>query len=126
MLAKEKRLNLKKEFSLVAAGKKVENDLIKLFFRLGDGQPAKVGVAVSSKAFPKATSRNRARRLVSRGFEVLYTKLEAGVKIVAIPKKEILSVKSDEVATSLRDLLTKADLVSLKGKIDEQNNHQLT
>lgn len=112
MLAKNKRLNLKKDFAWVAAGEKKESSLVKLFFRFSQEGKAKVGIATSSKTFKTAVLRNRARRVLSYGFEVLYGRLRNGVKVVAIPKVAILQQESDKVVIDLEKLLKKADLIN--------------
>lgn len=112
MLAKDKRLNLNKEFKWVAGGQRVENDLVKLFFRFGAGDDPKVGIATSKANFKEAAERNRARRLTSIGFEKLYPNLCLKVKIIALPKRMILQVSSEEVTKSLEELLRKKGLLN--------------
>ena len=86
MLSKDKRLNLKKDFKWVAAGKKLETRYLKLFVRFGENAIPKIGVAVTTKFFRRATDRNRAKRLVFAAFEPLYMKLPNNINIVALPK----------------------------------------
>lgn len=105
MLPKSKRLNLKKDFKWVAAGKKLESKYLKLFVKIGENSIPKIGIATSSKSFKKATQRNRAKRLVSAAFENLYSRLPQSVNIVALPKTGILSVKSAEVLSDLERTL---------------------
>lgn len=81
----------------MAAGKRLETKYLKLFLKMGDNQIPKVGIAVSSKTFNKATERNRARRLVSAVFEVLYSRLPATINIVALPKAGVIRVKSGDI-----------------------------
>lgn len=118
MLSKDKRLNLKLLFNFVIKGQKFENPTAKFFFRFGDpsassGQVTqpKVGVALKKEYFRLATERNRARRLVSKGFENLYDKLPKGINIVAMPKSGILSLSSDGVTESLEEMLRKTNLL---------------
>lgn len=112
MLPKFKRLNLKKDFKWVAAGKALETKYLKLFFKSGDNQLAKVGVALSSKAFKNAVERSRARRLTSAAFEALYRKLPANINIVALPKPRVIEVKSNIVAFDLEEGLKKAGIIA--------------
>lgn len=107
MLPKKKRLNLKKDFSWVASGRKSGNDLIKLFFRFGNNEEPRIGIALSKSTFKKATDRNRARRLISSGFEALFNKLPPKINIVAMPREEILKADSEKVKEVLEDLLEK-------------------
>lgn len=115
MLPKPKRLNLKKDFKWVAAGKKLETKYLKLFVRLGDNHPPaggpKIGIATSSKSFKKATERNRARRIASGAFEVLYSKLPKSINIVALPKSGINEVKSDKVLLDLEERLKNEKII---------------
>lgn len=114
MLPKPQRLNLKKDFKQVAAGKKLESKYLKLFIakqdqrsviRLGTNEISKVGIAVSSKTFGKASARNRARRLTSAAFEALYSTLPKGINILALPKAGISNVKSQDVLLDLESVL---------------------
>ena len=111
MLPKSQRLNLKTDFKWVAAGKKIESRHLKLFIRLGENKTPRVGIAVSSRIFKKATERNRAKRLVSQAFQsTIYPLREAShlpstINIVALPKTSILSVKSADLAKELAVLL---------------------
>lgn len=111
MLAKEKRLNLKKDFKWVASGNKIESELVKLFYRSNSSGFTQIGIATSSKTLKKAVLRNRARRLISSGFESLYDKLKMGLSLVALPKAEVLNHSSEEVTKDLEQLLGKAGLL---------------
>lgn len=111
MLSKDKRLNLKKDFKWVAAGKKLETEYLKLFVKVGNNQTPRVGIAVSSRSFKQATDRNKARRLTSAAFEVLYPSLPATINIVALPKAGVIRVKSDLVLLDLEEGLKKAEIL---------------
>lgn len=111
MLSKDKRLNLKKDFKWVAAGQKLGNNLFQLYFRTGDNLQPKVGVALSKSNFKKATERNRARRLISTGFESLYARLPGYINIVALPRPGMLELTSAEIAKVLEELLKKGKIL---------------
>ena len=111
MLAKQFRLNLKKNFKWVATGKKLETKFLKLFVRVGDNQVAKVGIATSSKDLKKAHLRNRARRMASAAFESIYLSLPENINIVALPKTGILEVKSSDVLLDLGEGLKKEGIL---------------
>lgn len=111
MLPKSQRLNLKKDFKRVAAGKKIESKLLKIFIRLGDNKHPLVGIATSSKTFKKAHFRNRARRVISTAFEVLYQRLPQNINIVALPKQGVLNVKSGNVLLDLEALLKNETII---------------
>ena len=111
MLAKSQRLNLKKDFKWVAAGKKVESKYLKLFIRIGENNPPaggpRVGIALSSKTFKKATERSRAKRLVSQAFQSTFHLLPSTINIVALPKAGVIDVKSGDVLQDLEAALKK-------------------
>lgn len=112
MLPKPQRLNLKKDFKWVAAGKKLETKYVKLFIRFGDNEIPKAGIAVSSKTFGKSSARNRARRLTSAAFEILYNTFPKGINILALPKAGILEVKSQDVLSDLEGILKHEKIIS--------------
>lgn len=107
MLPKFKRLNLKKDFKWVAAGKKIDTKFAKLFIRIGDNPKPRVGIAVPSGIFKKATGRNRARRVISAAIESLYPKLPQSINIVALPKIGVHNVKSGDILLDLEEVLRK-------------------
>ncbi|MBI2329775.1 ribonuclease P protein component [Candidatus Daviesbacteria bacterium] len=112
MLPKPQRLNLKTDFKWVAAGKKLETKYLKLFIKPGDNQIPRIGIAVSSKIFNKATARNKAKRLTSAAFEALYSKLPKTINIVALPKSSINKVKSPDVLLDLEKILKDEKIIN--------------
>lgn len=112
MLSKDKRLNLRKDFKWVASGRKLETEYLKLFIKLGDNESPRIGIAVSSKFFKKATDRNKARRLTSAAFEALYASLSPTINIVALPKAGISKVKSSDVLLDLEETLKHAEIIN--------------
>lgn len=111
MLPKSHRLNLKKDYQWTRAGMRMEDDLLRIFFRGGKNLEPKVGIALSSSVFKKAVERNRARRLVSKGIETWYSKLSQGLNLVIIPKSGILGLSSDDVTKEMEKILKKVKLV---------------
>lgn len=114
MLPIKKRLNLKKDFSYVRSGMRLEFGLMRLFVRFGDNNLARVGIATSSKDFKKAHERNKARRLCSYSFENVYPSLPDNINIIAFPKGNILNVKSNAVLLELKDCLLKNKIINEK------------
>ncbi len=112
MLPKSQRLNLKKDFKWVAAGKRLETSYLKLFVKSGDNQKPRVGIALSSRVFKKATERNRAKRLVSAAFEVMYPNLPSTINIVALPKAGVTGVKSGDLLLDLETVLKNAKIIN--------------
>lgn len=111
MLPRKKRLNLKKDFKWVASGKKINSKFTNLFVRTGENTFPRVGIATSSKVFKKPTQRNRARRLISASFEALYKYLPQRANIVALPKRGVLDVKSNDVLLDLELVLKREGLI---------------
>lgn len=113
MLSKDKRLNLKKDFSWVASGKKLESKFLKLFIKYGEDTSPKIGIALSGKSFKTAVLRNKAKRLTSFAFEQIYNNLPNSINIVALPKRGILEVKSDLVFEDLSLLITNEKIINI-------------
>lgn len=111
MLPKEDRLNLKTDFKWVASGKKLESKYLKVFLKTGDNQKPRIGIAVSSKSFKKATDRNRARRLTSTAIESVYAKLPVSINILALPKANAIEVKSQDITLDLEEVLKKENII---------------
>ena len=112
MLPRSHRLNLKKDFKWVAAGKKIETKFLKLFIKTGDNTLPRIGIAVSAKVLKNATDRNRAKRLISQAFQSTYYQLPITINIVALPKSGVIKVKSDEVSKDLESALKNEKIIS--------------
>lgn len=112
MLPRSQRLNLKKDFKWVAAGKRLEIKYLKLFVKLGDNQLPRIGIAISGKSFKKAVERNRARRLTSAALEALYSSLPQRINILALPKAGILKVKSGDLLLELEAVLKNEKIIN--------------
>jgi len=105
MLPRSKRLNLKRDFKWVGSGKKIDAKYATFFIRIGDNPYPRLGIAVSSKLLTKSTQRHRAKRILSKAFESVYSKLPQNINIVALPKFNILDVKSNDVVLDLEEIL---------------------
>jgi len=112
MLAKSQRLNLKTDFKWVAGGKKIDSEFLKMFIRMGENEKPKVGVAISSKNFRKATERNRTKRVVFQAFQSLYSSLPNNINIVALPKQMATSVKSGDLLLDLEAVLKDEKIIN--------------
>lgn len=112
MLPKFVRVNLKRDFKWVASGQKMENGNLKLFLKLGENIKPKVGISLSKAVFKKAVERNRAKRLMAEAFQRLYLKLPVNSNIVALPKKSLVALKSDELQSILEDLLRRNRIIN--------------
>lgn len=111
MLPKSKRLNLRKDFKWVASGQKLETKYLKLFIRFGENTFPRIGIAIQSQVFKKATQRNRAKRLVSRAFQSTNYLMPSTINIVVLPKAGMLDVKSSDVLLDLEQGLKEARLI---------------
>lgn len=109
MLPKKNRLNLTTDFDLVASGKKVSGQLVKLFYILGNNLQPKVGIAISSKKFRKSVERNRVKRLIATAFEKVLSKIANNANIIVMPKEQILNLA--EIEKELQTLLEKEGLL---------------
>ncbi|MBI4036529.1 ribonuclease P protein component [Candidatus Daviesbacteria bacterium] len=114
MLAKEKRLNLKKDFKWVVSGKRLETKYTRLYVRMGDNPHPRVSVAPASKNFKKATDRNRAKRIIWAAFKALYPALLPNLNIVALPKLPVLGVKSGDMLLDLEEVLMRERMLNKK------------
>lgn len=112
MLPKIKRLNLKTDFKWLVTGKVIDCKFTKLYVKTGDNQLPRIGIAISSKNFKKAVERNRARRLMSAAIEPLYQRLPARTNILALPKANILGVKSGNILIDLEEVLLNEKIIS--------------
>lgn len=105
MLPRSRRLNLRKSFHWVKLGNKLENSLIKLLVRFGSNREPKVAITSAGAIFKSSSERNRARRLISAVFEDLYLELPRNINIVALPKRKVLELSSDQLFIDVRLLL---------------------
>lgn len=107
MLSKDKRLNLKTEFKSVVRGKRVETPNFKLYFIIQDKSIPRVGISLSKKNFNKATLRNRARRLASVAIERIYGDLPEGLKLIIMPKGQILESNNLDLTEEILKAISK-------------------
>lgn len=89
----------------MASGKKINSEFATIFIKTGSNEFPKIGIATSSKYFKNATLRNRAKRVISKAFEALYSKLPNNINIMALPKSGVVLVKSQDVLLDLKKTL---------------------
>lgn len=107
MLAKSRRLNIRKSFKWVSAGKRLDFPLFKISYKAGDNDKALIGIALSKQYFREAHDRNRARRLVSSAIERLYPQINSNLNILIMPKTTVLeksSLEIEEALNAVKDL----------------------
>lgn len=111
MLPRSKRLNLTTNFKWVSQGKKIDTPLVKLFLRAGNNDTARVGIAVSTRFFKKASLRNRVKRRMSAVLEKLYPQLPANINMVVLPKDRVVEVKSVDILLDLKRALQNEKII---------------
>lgn len=105
MLSRNKRLNLKKDFKWLRSGKKLEDDIFRMFYQFGNNQQFRLGIATPSKDFKLAVERNRARRLISKAFENIGDLLPSNLNILVFPSQKVLELSSEELTERLKKTL---------------------
>lgn len=78
-----------------------ETPAFKVFFREGENEWPLIGVAIVKKHFPKATTRNRAKRICYNLMGEAYSLLRKNLNLVIMPKAAILKVNNEELESSL-------------------------
>lgn len=89
MLPKNKRLNLRTNFSWIVKGKKTETKHFRVFFRIGTNTHPLVGVAIKTSFFKKAYERNLAKRIALTVLGIIYDKLPNAQNLVIMPKERL-------------------------------------
>ncbi|MBI2021457.1 ribonuclease P protein component [Candidatus Daviesbacteria bacterium] len=102
MLPKSQRLNLKTDFKWVVNGQKLETKNFKIFLRQGENDVPRIGIALSSQVFKKATLRSKAKRLTSRAVEQIYSSLKRNLNLVIMPKGSCLTSQPDQLVEELK------------------------
>lgn len=105
MLSRDQRLNLTTSFKWVASGKRADGAFGKIFYRDGENTQPKIGISVSSKVFPTAIQRNRAKRLWAIAVQAVYPQLPPSLNIVIMPRSFTLGKSSAELTEELKKLL---------------------
>ncbi len=78
----------------------------------------RLGITVGKK-IGNAVKRNRAKRVITAAFSMVYPNIGSGYDFVIVARTRILKVKSTEVASSLSNILSAAGV--LKTSDDEKN-----
>jgi len=106
MLAKKYRLSAKKDFSRIYKSRKTYNTPFFAVKYVDNGLPySRLAVVVSKKTLPKATERNRARRIVRAILGPHWPKLKKHADIVVFIKKGILKIQSEQAKQLISDFL---------------------
>ncbi len=93
-------------------GRTIRSPLLSLVYAPNSHKKTRFAVVVSKKVLKSAVGRNRIRRRVYEAIRPEIPNLKAPTDhIFLIHSKEIVTIAFDELSTSIKDLLRKADLV---------------
>ncbi len=105
---KEERLGLRNDFRRVYHRKcSVSDEWLIIYSCENELDHLRIGLSVSKKKFPKATDRNRVRRLYREGFRLSKQELPGGMDLIFIPRTSS-EPKLEQIENSLRNLVPKA------------------
>lgn len=108
MLPKNRRLNLKTEYTeVIASGKKFDEPVMSLIVAGGNGQ-ARFGVVVGTRINKMANKRNRIRRLVNQALTQNLPLLTKPGRMLFLVRKDISTWSYDQVFNMVNLLLKKA------------------
>lgn len=111
MLPRKYRLRKKKDFEGVFnKGKAVHNKEISLHFLKNDLNYSRFGFIVSTKAAKRAVSRNKVRRQLREIIRLKLDKIEKGLDIILVVRKEALQREFLELTECLFFLFKKAKI----------------
>ena len=106
MLKKENRLRSKKEFEAVKAGGCMHQTKYFGWLELRVGEGGKqFGMIISKKISKRAVDRNRIRRRLAESIKNNLERVEEGVRVLVLGKKEILNVGEKQIEEELQLLL---------------------
>lgn len=105
MLLKRQRLNLKRNFSWVVSGKKIDAASLKIFTRLGKNSTPRVSVTCSKKIFGNAPAVNKVRRRVYMALKEIYPQLHKQLNLVIMPKKEAENKNLNELILEIKEAI---------------------
>lgn len=118
MLSKAKRLNIRKSFSWLRSGTRVETEHLGILYKYSPDHKPKLAVRILKTNFKKSTTRNKIRRLVFKGIELVYDKLKTGVCIIITVKPNILYLDNGNIPQAVVEILNQAKLLN-----DENNRN---
>lgn len=115
MLSKKYRLPLRTELKRIKKeGILIQGKLFSLLVsrQLKKNQPSRFGFIISTKIHKKATKRNRAKRLLNEASIDLLPQIKPSFDIVFLTKKKIIEADLEEIKKEVKELFTKAGMVS--------------
>jgi len=108
MLPRPYRLSLSKTTPF--QGKRFSFGFFDFVVNSNQAERPRFAVIISKKVAKKATARNRARRLIMKALENLCNKVDNS-DLLIIVKKDLSQFSSQEVASFLKEALTKAKVL---------------
>lgn len=105
MLPKNKRLNLKSEFSRVIKGRRMETANYLIYLAPATLEFSRVGISIRTKNFGKAHNRNRARRLTAQAIQNLSSNLPKKADLIIMPKSGVLENEVEILGKELENVL---------------------
>lgn len=111
MLAKQRRLQKKRDFKLVFnKGEVLDSELFFLRFAKNNFELSRFGFVVSLKISKKATIRNRIKRLLREVVRINLKNIKSSFDIIIIAKPGIVGKKYEEIKAEVEEFLKKAGL----------------
>ena len=106
-----KKLKLNKEFRRIyGRGKSLVTPAFVAYAFKGRTDNIRLGITVTKK-IGGAVERNRAKRVLTAAFNEVAGQICSGWEFVLVARARILKVKSQDVATALRDFLVEEGIV---------------
>ena len=106
------RLTQSSDFKRVRrSGKSYAHPFVVLVVLPAEGERTRFGVT-AGRSVGSAVQRNRAKRLIRENIRPLLPKVTPGWKVILIARKSILEAEQGNIQTSLKGLLTRAQVLN--------------
>lgn len=113
MLFLKNRLKKEKDFKEVfSKGRTVYSNPINIRFFWRDVNERRVGIIVSKKVSKKAVTRNRVKRVLREQMREKIERVQRGIDIIIIAKRDILKLNFKEINISLEEVLKKGKILT--------------
>ncbi len=112
MLPLDNRIRKKKEFDKIfKEGIVSQSDSIIIKILKNDQKKTRFGFIVSKKVSPKATERNKIKRILREQIRIRLPEIKKGFDMVIISKKEALEKNSKEIGREMEKMLVKSKVL---------------
>ncbi|OGG08656.1 ribonuclease P protein component [Candidatus Gottesmanbacteria bacterium RBG_16_43_7] len=112
MLPKSHRLPAFIFDRVLGSDKRIISDKLRIFIRANSLPVSRFGIVVSSKAVPRAHSRNRCKRLVRETIRLNLAKIRSGLDVVILINSDISAMSQREVAELLLEIWHKNGIIN--------------